>query len=533
MKKSCTLKKAKDGHDVPVLRLEQQVNQEIIQQEIVLGSLYDGRHAANRWCECYVGEKAENVIMLGMGDGQILLELLERIPGCVIVYEPIESIYQEMLHSKLMKKIQKSGRIFIFSGLASCVELSKKIHFMLDDDYVDSTLVLFHPRYLEFAMEEKDRLLTLCNTSCDSIGNMRAPLKRFIHDMIQNQIANIKRMQDGIPVERMKPHWNVEIPVFIVSAGPSLQKNIQHLQKAKEKGYIFAVDTAAAELVKHGIVPDLIGCLDASKKTSPFENIDVPLFVTTNTPSRLLEANQNYKIWGYDHGFAQKLCEKCNIKPPEMVAAIGVATALMALLIEMGCKNIIFVGQDLSYSEDGRSHGTALAEAYVEDEQYRVEGYYGGKVQSRMDWYRFLEWFEKIIREYPDRNYINATEGGVRISGTTQMTLSQVIEELPIRKERLSEFLSGEEMKISLSEFGCIWNHFVKGKEDLERLSKLTYEDIFFKLDYKEIPVMHLVLEVMKTLDDDSRMVRFEKALNYVKGKYSEELKQYELGIEA
>lgn len=522
MKDSCTLQKAKDGHEVPLLRLGQ--------QNISLGSLYDGRHAAKRWCDYYVGERAENVIILGMGDGQILLELLDRIPGCVIVYEPMEMIYRELIHTRIMKKIQKTGRIFIFPGISSYIELSKKIHAMLNEDYVDSTLLLFHPRYLEFCMEEKERLLGLCNRYCDSIGMMRAPLKRFIHDMIHNQIINIKGMENGIPLERLKKHWDADVPVFLVSAGPSLQKNIQELKKAKERGYIFVVDSAAAELEKNGIIPDLIGCLDASKKIESFENLEVPLFVTTNTPSQLIEKNRNRKIWGYEHDFAQKLCEKCGIQPPHIVAGIGVATALMAMLVEVGCKTIIFVGQDLAYSEDGKSHGTALAEEYIEDEQYRVEGYYGGKVQSRVDWYRFLEWFEKTIQQYPDRSYINATEGGAKISGTTQMSLAEVIKELPVRENRLSELLEKEEIRISQEEFACIWNHFVKGKEDLEKLSHQNYEDIFFRIDYKEIPVMHLILEVMKTLDDDSRKVRFEKAFKYVKEKYDEELERHEFG---
>lgn len=44
---------------------------------------------------------------------------------------------------------------------------------------------------------------------------------------------------------------------IVVAAGPSLNKNIYELKKAKGKAFIVAVDTAIKPLLKAGIVPDM------------------------------------------------------------------------------------------------------------------------------------------------------------------------------------------------------------------------------------------------------------------------------------
>lgn len=44
---------------------------------------------------------------------------------------------------------------------------------------------------------------------------------------------------------------------IVVAAGPSLNKNINELKKAKGKSLIIAVDTALKPLLRAGIVPDM------------------------------------------------------------------------------------------------------------------------------------------------------------------------------------------------------------------------------------------------------------------------------------
>ena len=56
-----------------------------------------------------------------------------------------------------------------------------------------------------------------------------------------------------------------DIPAFVVASGPSLNKNIEELKRAKGKSLIVAVDSAIPTLLRNDIVPDLFVTLDSKK----------------------------------------------------------------------------------------------------------------------------------------------------------------------------------------------------------------------------------------------------------------------------
>ena len=56
-----------------------------------------------------------------------------------------------------------------------------------------------------------------------------------------------------------------DISAIVIAAGPSLNKNIKELKRAKGKAFLIAVDTAVKRLLKEGIVPDMYATLDGMK----------------------------------------------------------------------------------------------------------------------------------------------------------------------------------------------------------------------------------------------------------------------------
>ena len=79
-------------------------------------------------------------------------------------------------------------------------------------------------------------------------------------------------------------------PAFIVSAGPSLDKNIDMLKEVKGRGMIMAVDTAIKPLLKKGIVPDIVASVDPHKPLELFQ------YRGTETFLCWLNINYNSKI---------------------------------------------------------------------------------------------------------------------------------------------------------------------------------------------------------------------------------------------
>ncbi|EIS5738285.1 motility associated factor glycosyltransferase family protein, partial [Campylobacter coli] len=111
-------------------------------------------------------------------------------------------------------------------------------------------------------------------------------------------------------------------------------------------------------------------------------------------------------------------------------AAVGFSVAHMAyeFATHLSHKNIIFIGQDLAYAENGNSH----PDDYQNSANYESQMYehiltiaYGGngKVETHSIWLLFKNWFENEMipntRKMGITTY-NCTEGGARIEGTIE-----------------------------------------------------------------------------------------------------------------
>lgn len=510
MEMKCTEIRAKDGHMVPVLQKEGVVRH--------LGSCYDGAYAAKCWADSYVSQRTENTILFGMGDCQIILELTKRVPGKILIYEPEPLVYQQMKTNALYKKVAKSHKVLFFHG-ACYSEMARTIKELLDDDWVERTMLVTHPGYQDWYQQEFESLQQICQRVCDDITFMRAPLKRFTVSMLRNQIANLPRMSDGIPLRRLKAGWNPDLPVILVSAGPSLEKNVEELKNVSGRALIWCADAALPTLLAHDIVPDLVASVDSAKDMECFSDprsFSIPLLGSTNTRRELMERSKGTKIWGFDHEQILLMMKRAGIPLPQVPYYLGVSTAMYAAAVELGTRVLILVGQDLAFAESGASHAKGRDESSSEVKRSETEGYYGGKVWSRMDWLEFKKWFEKMIILYPNHTVINATEGGVHIRGTKQQPLADVVEALPETENHFTELLSRKENRISEEEFRILEEQMGQCVRDLEEIQEWGYHKIFFEKDYRRFPVMLMVLSYMMVLENE-REGRFQEAVAFLK----------------
>jgi hypothetical protein len=132
-----------------------------------------------------------------------------------------------------------------------------------------------------------------------------------------------------------------------------------------------------------------------------------------------------------------------------------------------------------------------------------------------------------IARLPNDRKVINATEGGAKIHGTVQMTLADVIESLPERKVDFQTILEDERTKITEREYKGIMRDFSHFRPELEKIKKQGYYKTFFQTDFKNNPVMDIVIGYMRYLKDvKDRKERFRLAVDYV----YEEVRKREAG---
>ncbi|EOH9790708.1 motility associated factor glycosyltransferase family protein, partial [Campylobacter jejuni] len=234
--------------------------------------------------------------------------------------------------------------------------------------------------------------------------------------------------------ELLSKRKNLSDTAIIVSTGPSLTKQLPLLKKYASKATIFCADSSYPILAKHDIKPDYVCMLERTEITAEFFNHDFGefdkdiVFVCAGVVHpKAIEylKNKTFIITQKVLAFPYYI----NLKN-FCYAAVGfsVAHTLSYLATHLNHKNIIFIGQDLAYAENGNSH----PDDYQNSANYESQMYehiltiaYGGngKVETHSIWLLFKNWFENEMipntRKMGITTY-NCTEGGARIEGTIE-----------------------------------------------------------------------------------------------------------------
>lgn len=352
------------------------------------------------------------VCLFGYGDGSYYEELCNMAPegSTFIVFEPEKDSVSEFQ-----------------------IELSNNIDYYL----LDRVIIASTPGYdIVFCSEFILFLNAIKNNNVRINVNLNA-LKRFKENASKNVIANLHILEKCNFVDSLKTIVPCDVPVIIVSAGPSLDKNIELLKKAKGHSLIFAVDTALKYLMEHDIMPDLAITVEPIKPMANYEDdrcFDIPhVFSCESNPA--IVSKERSRIFIYNCcEYVKGLLNAVGISVPSQMGSGGsVATSAFAICVSLKIKKIILIGQDLAY--DGTSTHAGKVESAGFSENIgtdMVEGIDGGQVRTRSDWQGYLFWFEKMIRlineQHLDISVIDATEGGALIHGSHVMTFAEVIE---------------------------------------------------------------------------------------------------------
>ncbi|EAJ2554555.1 motility associated factor glycosyltransferase family protein [Campylobacter jejuni] len=318
---------------------------------------------------------------------------------------------------------------------------------------------------------------------------------------IKHMLNNLpKLLNHGIFQNFLKERKQKVKNAIIVSTGPSLTKQLPLLKKYANKATIFCADSAYPILAKHDIKPDYVCMLERDDIVSKcfdndFKEFDKGiLFILASVVHKeviefLERNNREYMLVHRPLHFAVSL----NLKE---FGYIGIGASVANMVYELAAslrhENIIFIGQDLAYAEDGSSHPREHIYGN-EGEKIRGEVYtlaYGGEkqVRTQLTWNLFRQTFEKDIfwaKEKLKINTYNCTEGGARIEGTIEKPFKETCETL------LKEDLKKPFEKPKILENNEIKNKFlqtqkllIKNVEQSEKFIKKRQNELK-KLDFE------------------------------------------------
>ncbi|EAM0475937.1 motility associated factor glycosyltransferase family protein [Campylobacter jejuni] len=259
-------------------------------------------------------------------------------------------------------------------------------------------------------------------------------------------LQNIPSMLESIPFQRiLSERKNKFENAIVVSAGPSLAKQLPLLKAYQDKAVIFCADGALSMLEKEGIVPDYVTNLDFTDLAMKFfqnkENktsLNILSCATHPNVVHSLKA-ENCMIVLRNKALYQRF----NLNDFGYIdTGTHVSHFSYTLALALGFKNIIMIGQDLAFDEKGNSHskGFDFGEKFSGEEnidKLKVPAYAGkGEVLTHITWNDYRIKLEYLFACNDQKaKFYNATEGGARINFTEELSFKECCEKL-LTKEK-------------------------------------------------------------------------------------------------
>lgn len=390
------------------------------------------------------------VLILGMGNIHYLEELMAQTDESVIVmlYEPLFSVFEKQLERVDFEKIFGRRTVALIVEGINEGGMEGIVRTMLQGDKIPLMKYFVLPNYVELCREQVNHFLELLVKITENYYMGIGTKMFFSPYQAENFYHNVQYIPTGYKAFQLFRAIPDDIPAFVVSAGPSLNKNIKELKRAKNKSFIIAVDTAVKPLLREGIVPDMFATLDGLKplelvKTEQARNL--PLLTMVTAANAILDYHTGKKFF-YDEGYeyVRKMFEMNGKKLEGFPTGGSVATLAFSLTCHLGFRKIIFVGQDLAYT-DNKSHADGTFQDAMPEEDteefIKVPGNYETEVPTLKNLDSYRKWFGEYIEWWTRGHktvFINATEGGARIEGTELMTLSEVIDRECIKEVDVS-----------------------------------------------------------------------------------------------
>ena len=422
----------------------------------------DAVSAVEMWLE-RLGEihKYAPVFLFGIGNGDYLKAIIENTEENVnvVIYEPSINIFRRLLNEIDLSDIIENRPIaFIIEGINES-EFRPVMNKVLATQNMSFLKEEIHPNYREFYAEkilEKVRILDEKITAIKLSYNVG---KRFQKNIAQNVFSNMKYVCEGYNTKQMAAVFPADGTAILVAAGPSLNKNIQEIKKAKNKAFILAVDTVLKPLLNHGIVPDAFVTIDPDKplELTEIEGAEnIPVIAPATAKYALINRQKAKKIFYYDGYELPAHIYKLNGKEmPSTSTGGSVACSGFSALYRMGFKTIILVGQDLAYT-DNKSHVDGSFQDKMPEQDttgmIMVKGNYQDEIPTEGILKKYLDWFEVYIegiKNYRDVRIVNATEGGAYIKGTELAALRDIIKETCLEEINYSDLINRMEPELT------------------------------------------------------------------------------------
>ncbi|EGX6860580.1 motility associated factor glycosyltransferase family protein, partial [Campylobacter coli] len=336
------------------------------------------------------------ICIYGIGNALLIKNLAKHYKHLFVFESEIELFILALSTIDLSEEL-KVCKIVLFDCVAKDLEI--QIAMIFDQQSILEHLSLYEilinaSYYLRFYEKQ---ILFLNEMCLKTIGvavrnaNISCSLPLLTYGQF---LQNIPSMLESIPFQRiLNERKNKFENAIVVSAGPSLAKQLSLLKAYQDKAVIFCADGALSMLEKEGIIPDYVTNLDCRDLAMKFfqnkENKTSLNVLSCATHPSLVHFLDNKSVVLRD----DPLYQRFNLNDFGYIdTGTHVSHFSYTLALALGFKNIIMIGQDLAFDEEGNSHskGFSYGEQFSGEKTVptlKAQAYAGkGEVLTHITW---------------------------------------------------------------------------------------------------------------------------------------------------
>ncbi|KNY26471.1 protein of unknown function DUF115 [Pseudobacteroides cellulosolvens ATCC 35603 = DSM 2933] len=395
-------------------------------EDYILCDHEDPINEAYRWIDKYIDPTNKADIVFGMGFGYHLEVLLTGFKNKkVIIVEPDISLFFHIISIRNLELIIKKSEILLDESIENVLERVK--------------LLLWDTRQGGIQCEPFEVYGYMFDSLWDDLRskfikqaenfNVDFSTKRVFGELwTANSLENSQRINEASNFQGLIGKFT-GMPGILISAGPSLRKNIHLLKEIQDKAVLMAAGKAVAVLEEYGITPHFMVGIDASEAEaelhSKVKSSNIYFIYTNQIAAGSVKSYRGPKfLMNYPvDNFTSEFLKFANIKSEYVLSGPSVANTCGDLLFRMGCNPIILVGQDLAYT------GRRVNEAENNDPNLVLENdVFGQPIYTNTVFLAMRNWFESYFEKIKDKvEVFNATEGGLNIENIKNCRLEELI----------------------------------------------------------------------------------------------------------
>ncbi|EJA9283652.1 motility associated factor glycosyltransferase family protein [Campylobacter jejuni] len=386
------------------------------------------------------------ICIYGIGNALLIKNLSKHYKHLFVFESEIELFILALSTIDLSEELC-SGKIYLVDIEEERVDIQLLILFDMKDMFEYLSLYemfvnnVYYKKFYEDIWHKADEL---CEKNIKVVIRNLGSNSDLSFECYSHLLQNIPSMLESIPFQRiLSQRKNKFENAIVVSAGPSLAKQLPLLKAYQEKAVIFCADGALSMLEKEGIAPDYVTNLDFTDLAMKFfqnkENKTSLNVLSCATHPSLVCLLDNKSVILRD----DPLYQRFNLNDFGYIdTGTHVSHFSYTLALALGFKNIIMIGQDLAFDEEGNSHskGFDFGEKFSGEEnidKLKVTAYAGkGEVLTHITWNDYRIKLEYLFACNDQKaKFYNATEGGARINFTEELSFKECCEKL-LTKEK-------------------------------------------------------------------------------------------------